>query len=379
MKSCNVVFRTVLLLCFSAVTAAHASFSSIYIFGDTASTTTTNSAAPSPYYYGQRYCNGRVWVEVLAQRQGLGANSITNANWAYSTNNLSYYGHYSAVLVTNVGNFVAPAKASNCLFVVWVNNADFVGDLNDNNIGSPNNASHGTNIVVWTNAINQHLTNHFRAFTNLYAKGVRTLVAPNAVDIMALPQFNGLTNNHAFVRQRVIDFNTSFAAMIKQVASSHPGITIYVPDAFALMDDVLAHAANYGLTNALTNGLPIDVLETPSLSPWATNGPGTNYVFWDFESPTAKFQEVLADLVQQMISPVKFTGVTPLVGSNRLDVVNLPVGLAGSVLYATNLTQTVWKTNSGFSAVTTNQALYVYPTNSARFYKLKLPYQWGWP
>ena len=32
-------------------------------------------------------------------------------------------------------------------------------------------------------AINQSQTNHLQIITNLYAKGVRTLILPNAVDI----------------------------------------------------------------------------------------------------------------------------------------------------------------------------------------------------
>jgi len=44
-----------------------------------------------------------VWVEVLAQRQGL--NYESSKNW-------SYYGHYSANLVTNVNSFAAPTNAN---------------------------------------------------------------------------------------------------------------------------------------------------------------------------------------------------------------------------------------------------------------------------
>ena len=50
-----------------------------------------------------------------------------------------------------------------------------------------------TNIVTWTNAINQSLTNHWNIITNLYyAKGARTLVMPNAVDITEIPEYDKL-------------------------------------------------------------------------------------------------------------------------------------------------------------------------------------------
>ena len=52
---------------------ARAAFTSLYVFGDTVSSTTSNvlSYPESTFYYGQRFSNGRAWVEVLAQRQGL--------------------------------------------------------------------------------------------------------------------------------------------------------------------------------------------------------------------------------------------------------------------------------------------------------------------
>src|SRR5690242_20361391 len=93
-----------------AMQSAHA-FSSMYVFGDALSTTTNNPyAATYPKdYYGNRHSNGRVWVEVLAQRQGI---PIAN-NW-------SYFDCNSGWLKTNVNNFsITPSAASNALFVVW--------------------------------------------------------------------------------------------------------------------------------------------------------------------------------------------------------------------------------------------------------------------
>ena len=108
------------MLCGWMGVSAHATFSSIYVFGDSVSATTTNFTTDTNLFYGKRYCNGRTWVEVLAQRQGLGANTTTNYNWAYSGNNVSYWGHYSPLLVSNVNKFVAPGNAGSSLFVVWV-------------------------------------------------------------------------------------------------------------------------------------------------------------------------------------------------------------------------------------------------------------------
>ena len=136
------------LLFGSAIFPAHAAFTSLYIFGDGISTTTNNTSG-LPYYYGKRYSNGRVWVEVLAQRQGL---------ILYPTNNWSYFYNSSTTMLASVSSFQAPSgvNMSNILFVIWVNCAD---------LWFPATYS-GTSMSQWTNAINQSQTNHYKAATN---------------------------------------------------------------------------------------------------------------------------------------------------------------------------------------------------------------------
>ena len=407
--------------------SAHAGFSSIYVWGDSLSTTTTNNGGASPYYYGQRYSNGRTWVEVLAQRQGLGANSITNANWVYSSNNLSYYYHLSSNVVADVGRFNPPANASNCLFVIWVDNADFVADM----LGFGQTPPYGTtNQAAWTAAINQHLINHSNAIVNLYAKGCLSLVAPNAADVTTIPQFNNSGAAYcAFVRRQITSFNASYATMLNQIAASSPGLVIYNPDIFSLLNHVLTNAASYGLTNALYdqgNGFgpqPIDAIDAYSYglinNANITNSPGTNYIFWDDTSPTAAMGEVIADFAQQCLSPVQFSRIKQVGGSNRLDVVNMPVGLGGFVDNSTNPVPGSWTLGiTNFTGLTSAQSIFIPTpplpdgfgsgltnisggggvsidpnnpgTNSAsgtntffnsagQFYRLRFPYSWNWP
>jgi len=257
-------FAAVILLFGLVVVPAQATFTSLYIFGDGISTTTNNPCA-GQYYYGLRRSNGRVWVEVLAQRQGLGANSTTNVNWSNTTNNWSYYGQYSPNLVANLNGFNKPSDAATALFVVWVNNADFVNDMG---IIYPS-----LNVAAWTNAINQSLTNHWKVITNLYyAKGARTLVMPEAVDITEIPQYNGCpAADKSFIRQRIIDFNTGFTVILNQARTSLPGLTIYEPDFFSLLDNMLTNAAAYGLINMQSGGANTDVIEDDSLADKSLN------------------------------------------------------------------------------------------------------------
>ena len=335
---------------------AQAAFSALYVFGDGVCTTTASIDSSVAYlYYDNRYCNGRIWIEVLAQRQGL----------AYdASKNLSYFGHYSPNLVVNVNQFSAPTNASTSLFVVWVNDADFVGYMA--------NIYPSLNLTTWNNVINNSLANHQTAIQTLYAKGVRTLIMPNAVDITSIPEYSGLTaSEKSFIRQRVVSFNAGFVTMLNQAMVSLPGLTIYVPDLYTLLQDMIAHPSNYGLINATSDA--IDDGDT------ALNGPGANYLFWDYLDPTAKAHEVLADTIQQLISPVKISNLALLNGSNRLDLANLPIGLAGFVGGRTNVVSGSWTTVTNFSSTSATQSIFVLANGPGQSYRLRFPFAWSWP
>jgi phospholipase/lecithinase/hemolysin len=350
---------------------AAAAFSSLYVFGDGACTTTNYLNTGSSLYYGLRSSNGRVWVEVLAQRQGL--TYIASNNW-------SYYGQTSSILVTNAASFKAPANATNALFAVWTCDADFVYDLQNAVLGPPYDAS---KLPLWTNVINLHLTNHFKALTNLYAKGLRNLVAPSATDLTQIPVFNGLFYNspsaQAFVRERILSFNSGYLALLNNLKASRPNLNFWAPDLFHLLNDVEAHASQYGLTNALAAGVVSDVLDTASLSPWSLNGPGTNYIFWDSDDPTAKFHEVIADFIQQQISPPTLVGISPGAAKILLRLSNPPLGLSGFVEGKTDLATTNWGMELGFNSTNLSQTISVPAGAPPHFYRVRFPFAWAWP
>jgi phospholipase/lecithinase/hemolysin len=384
-----------------AVLPARAAFKSLYVFGDALSTTTNNTSG-LPYYYGQRYSNGRVWVEVLAQRQGLTYNA---------TNNNSYYDHNSADLVAELKNFKAPSDVANDLFIVWVCNSDTFDAASS--ADTPNQ---------WVAAVNQAQANHLQIITNLYAKGVRTMILPNVVDISTIPAFNAgsLTVSE---HNGCVTYNVAFSNTINQARALCPGLKIYTPDFFTLLNNVLTNASNYGLTNALYNyghgNVSIDAVDASYAAPKvfppaATNGYGTNFVFWDYQDPTAEFHEVIADVVQQSISPVQIGQITALNGSNQLAVVNVPVGLNGFVDTATNISAASWASLQNITSTNTAQSVFVAqvttttnaspalagggnqvkPADSGgsgllggpppdyialQFYRLRFPYAWSWP
>lgn len=338
-----------------------AAFTSLYVFGDGVCSTTNGPGGA--YYHGNRYCNGRVWVEVLAQRQGLAYDP--NKNW-------SFFGHYSPNLVTNVGRFVPPADAGTALFIIWVGNADMVYGLSHYAPYTTNN------LAVWTNAINQSLANHYTAIQTLHAKGARTLVMPNAVDLTKVPFYVGLSAaNKSFIRQRVVEFNLGFAARLNQARVAFTNLTILSPDIFTLFENFLARPGDYGLTNALSGGQSIDALSDPALANKSLNGPGANYIFWDYLDPTARAHAAMADVIQQLLAPTRIAGLTQLAGSNRLDFANLPPGLTGWVEDTTNFVN--WASAQIIPGTNAPQTIFLPATGPLRFYRLRFPFAWSWP
>jgi phospholipase/lecithinase/hemolysin len=350
------------LLVVLSLNQARAAFTSFYVFGDSVSSTTNGPGGQ--YYYstnGLRWSNGRVWVEVLAQRQSLTCDS--NKNW-------SYYGHDSATLSTQISSFNAPTNANSALVVVWVNNADFVNDMG---VIYPS-----LNPTTWSNAINLSLTNHFKVITNLYTKGIRTLVMPNAVDISKIPQFVYIAPaNKAFIRQLVMDFNSGFSLLVSNITATLPDLKIISPDIFALLDDVLIHSTDYGMTNALYLGQSIDALEDPLLVDLSLNGPGANYIFWDYQAPTAKFHMHIADKAQQLLSPARISDIVSVNTSNQLSMTELPVGRNGVVEISTNFVN--WSTAANVTTTNLNQSILVNAPGEHGFYRLRFPFLWTWP
>jgi phospholipase/lecithinase/hemolysin len=341
--------------------SSQAAFTSLYAFGDSVSSTTNNTEPSVAHlYYGQRFSNGRVWVEVLAERQGLAYDP--KKNW-------SYFGHYSSDLLANLNRFPAPPDASTALFVVWVSDADFVWDLNQIDPPYTTNRS----LAAWMGAINQSLTNHWKAVQMIYSKGARSLIMPNAVDISKVPYYAYLAAaDRTFVRQRVIDFNSGFAALLDQARRSLPGLAIYEPDVFTLLDDMASRPANYGLINP-----GIDAVDDASLTDKSLNGPGRDYIFWDYLDPTAKVHAWLADTTQQLVCPVYITNLALSDSSNRLDLENVPIGRNGFIQSSSDFSN--WATGQSIPSTNRAQTLWIPESGPKQFYRLIFPFSWAWP
>ena len=212
---------------------------------------------------------------------------------------------------------------------------------------------------------------------------------PNAVDVSTIPEFNTSVNAY-FIHLRCIDYNIAFSNTLNRIRASCPNLALYSPDFFTLLTNMLAYPANYGLTNALCDGVSIDAIHAKYCDSYtypsaATNGYGTNYIFWDIDNPTAMVHAWMGNLAQQLISPVLISKITAFTGSNRLDMANVPIGQNGLVLGRTNLVLGNWTTNTlsnntnTFNSTNLTQTIFVPSSGPLWFYRLSFPYSWTWP
>jgi len=359
------------LLFILAALPATASFTSLYCFGDGVCTTThPHQPANQPLYHEGRFCNGRVWVELLTNWQGLPYDPAKND---------SDFGHDSVKLLAFANafddTFPAPDAATS-LVIVWAANADMVEFLSKQ---PPLGYDEG-NIPAWTTLITEAITRHEQAVTTLYNKGVRTLIMPSAADVTQTPLYS--THPHRlFVRDRAIQYNAALAAAIASLSGSLTGLTIHHPDVFGFVDQVVADPSDFGMVNPTgPTGTQGGVLaQTP---PYSFRGPEADYVFWDFWHPTAKFQMYLADFVQHMIWPVQITDINTVDANTQLHIENIPQERQGYVDSRAGLVGPWGEDVSIFEPLGTGSSSRMVPApkdGSTRFYRARFPVVWTWP
>ena len=267
---------------------AWAGFSSVFVFGDSLSAISGGGTQYPPppgtsvdNYWNGRFSNGRAWVEYLADLQGITLNTNNDFSW--------FGGGSGSIQKTLVsGNFYPPPDFAKALCIFWPACSDCFALtlLAGTNSWSPTLADFGSYETATVGL--------------LYTQGMRTVLIPNAVDISVVPFFthtletlgigtiaaNGIPSL-ATIHTNVIQYNAALATAIGQMRAQYPDLTIYAPDFFTQFNFFLSHPEIYGITTT-----SIDALEDQGLTDKSFNGPGANYVFWDYLHPTTKVHQV---------------------------------------------------------------------------------------
>jgi hypothetical protein len=351
---------------------AWAGFSSMYVFGDSLSAVSGGGTQYPPppgtsvdNYWNGRFSNGRVWVEYLADLQGISLNTNNDFSW--------FGGGSGSIYRTLVsGNFYPPPDFATSLCIFWPACSDCFASV----------LYLGTN--SWSPTLAELGPYETATVGLLYTQGMRTVLIPNAVDVSLVPFFthtldalgigavapNGIPSL-ATIHTNVIQYNAALATAIGHLRAQYPDLTIYAPDFFTQFNFFLSHAGIYGMTTT-----SIDALEDQALTDKSFNGPGADYVFWDYLHPTTKVHWYMATVAQQAMSSLMISRLSLQDASYRLDLANLPIGRTGTVESTSNLVpQTTWTPRASIFVTNTTQTVFV-STNglgSRCFFRLNFP------
>jgi thermolabile hemolysin len=354
------------------IPCAGSTYTSLYVFGDSLSGVYGGGYQYPPppgtsvdNYFQGRFSNGKVWVEYLAAQQGI----------AFDTNkDFSFFGNTVEDVLNDIiyGNYDPPPDAGTSLFVLWSASSDCFANV----------FQYSTNAPSWSIGTSNAMVAFGNAIDLLYSQGIRTMVIPNSVDISMVPLFTysltnlaGVTNDLGpyltAIRGLVQQFNTSLAGQIASSRAAHGDLIIFAPDFFAQFNFLLTHPAAYGITKE-----NIDALEDASLTDKSFTGPGANYLFWDYLHPTTKVHAAVANFVQQIISPLRTTGLTHSAGTDRFELSNLPIGRTGTLESTTSLRPPMtWTVRASIVATSATQSIAI-PTSglsNPSFFRVNFP------
>ncbi len=235
-------------------------FSNLYVFGDSLSDTGnllgTGNTRPFPFagpYLGDRFSNGPLWVEHLAQ--GLGLSPQAAAPFIYGGNNFAFAGAQTGVfpappadqipgILAQVGGIWAPSLAgpadANALFVVVAGG----NDMRDaRSLFSSNSA---TDIAGRQQAAINAFTNLANTLGLLASLGAKNVLVATLPDLGITPEA-ALTG----VQAASTDATNRFNALIPQLVGVGAGfgLNMNLLDIYGLTSAIQANPAAYGITD----------------------------------------------------------------------------------------------------------------------------------
>jgi phospholipase/lecithinase/hemolysin len=243
----------------------------------------------APYAHGgHHFSNGATWVEQFARSLGL-AGSVRPA-FLSSADNATNYAvggarshedglnvNLSAQVEAFLQQFggVAPADA---LYTIEMGG----NDIRDALLAYPT----GSGAIL--QAANISIANSIGA---LYAAGARTFIVWRAPNVGLTPAIRALDR----VRPGAVllaagltqGFNAGLDGVVAQLSMTLPGIRIVRLDAFRLLNDIVADAKAFGLTDVTT------ACVTPNIPPFICDRPD-EFLFWDGIHPTKAVHDIIA-------------------------------------------------------------------------------------
>jgi phospholipase/lecithinase/hemolysin len=282
----------ILLVSLSSTAATAASFTNLYVFGDSLSDTgnlfrtTGNFIPPQPFYFNGRFSNGPVWVEYLAPKLGLTYNPANNFAFGSAntdtTNTFPFRVGFPG-LQQEIQAFrtSSPIADPNALYVVWAGANDYLGG------GVTNPAQPVANIAT--------------AITSLVQSGAKTILVPNLPDLGKLPGTRTDPQTSAGLSALSLGHNTLLAQTLSVLSGTFPNTSLIPLDVNGTLNTVLANPAQFGFTNTTDSCVFPSPLPIPRGIPSVCANPN-QFVFWDDIHPTTTAHAILGDLAFNTVS-----------------------------------------------------------------------------
>jgi phospholipase/lecithinase/hemolysin len=312
----------VLSLCCVASSLA-SPYSGLYVFGDSLSDVgndllLTGGALPAPSIYASgattgRFTNGLNYVDGLASALNL---SITpslaggtdyaygGARTTYITPALVPLGGLSFNQQIGAYDTTHAAADPNALYILWIGTNDMADAIRNAAVVA---AGGGDPNPVISAAIVNTMLGLSGAISNLSGLGAEHFLIPNLPNLALIPAIGGLNNAglSGLAQFASVNFNTNLANTLDLGVFS--GLDIRDLNIYGALNAILANPGADGFTN-VANACYTGEVDGTSL-PVGSSIPPTicanpdQYVFWDYEHPTAAVHAQLAALAFATVVP----------------------------------------------------------------------------
>ena len=263
-------------------------YTALYVIGDSLSDTGNNAlaAADASYWHGH-YSNGPMWPEMLSTLLGITYSQANNKAFAGSAtfDQTGYPG-----IMTQI-NTLPPTIPSTALCVLWIGTNDLQYAFN----------------LYWVpgeyaTIASQAMTNISNAVGALYARGVRTLVVPNAYDVTITPNYHNYQVPYwqsyflPKFSSNTTDFNSRLSTLLSNLQATYPAMTIIKVDTRGQLNNMFSHSSSYDLIAGYSIGWD-DATFLSTNDFWI----GEKYFTWDGFHPTSKMQRSIAAWIYNLV------------------------------------------------------------------------------
>lgn len=321
----------VVALSAGAVSAPTTNYTGLVVFGDSLSDSgnvygySGGTVPISPPYFPGRFSNGPNYADMLALSLGLGQNPYGLTPSLGGGSNFAFGAANTGPAVLAVGGLVMPpiyratepgpgehpsqlqmfygavggAADPNALYVLWGGG----NDLRDALLWAKDHPA--TALADGELVVSTAISNLQGSLVMLSQLGARHVLVPNLPDLGLTPESHEWNTNPAFPLPAYAsaltgNFNVRLDAMLDSFQGSAFNLDIMPFDTHALFNDIVAHPADYGITDTTNaclsgGGSAIFVGGTVCSTP-------SEMVYWDNKHPSATVHGLLGQRMAVLVA-----------------------------------------------------------------------------